>query len=417
MHVHFNLRSTRASFTTAIMLVVHYQGERLRVTSKERILVAAWDFENQCALLGENTLEHTALNKRLASIQQAVKIYLENKEKSGGNVRLSELKQHITQFIDQAKNTKTSAFFWDTFDTFVRYKKTSIKSYKTYDQELRKHLQNVENISQQQLTFEAFHYHENSVVNTLKNYFTYYAQNRKGEAGLLTNTIWKQFKNLKVFLNWCVDQGLIQNFSTKHLTAPLEHIAHVFLTEEELARLENLNLSTSERIVRDLFLVSCETGLRFSDVCSLPSQAVKEDCLEVYPKKTRKHGHTNRLIIPFSTRVKRILARNGQQLPTYPYSQINNFNTCLRALCERADICAINYYYRTIQDREVRIEQKKFELISSHTGRRTFCTLKFLAGMPSHVIMKFSGHTSEQNFMRYLKIDAEIAATKYRDFF
>ena len=113
MHVHFNLRSTRASFTTAIMLVVHYQGERLRVTSKERILVAAWDFENQCALLGENTLEHTALNKRLASIQQAVKIYLENKEKSGGNVRLPELKQHITQFIDQAKNTKTSAFFWE----------------------------------------------------------------------------------------------------------------------------------------------------------------------------------------------------------------------------------------------------------------------------------------------------------------
>ena len=93
--------------------------------------MAAWDFENQCALIGENTLEHTALNKRLASIQQAVKIYLENREKAGGNVRLSELKQHITQFIDHAKNTKTSAFFWDTFDTFVRYKKTSIKSYKT----------------------------------------------------------------------------------------------------------------------------------------------------------------------------------------------------------------------------------------------------------------------------------------------
>ena len=98
--------------------------------------MAAWDFENQCALIGENPAAYTALNKRLASIQQAVKIYLENREKAGGNVRLSELKQHITQFIDQAKNTKTSAFFWDTFDTFVRYKKTSVKSYKTYDQEL-----------------------------------------------------------------------------------------------------------------------------------------------------------------------------------------------------------------------------------------------------------------------------------------
>ena len=87
-----------------------------------------------------------------------------------------------------------------------------------------------------------------------------------------------------------MDQGLVQNFSTKHLTAPLEHIDHVFLTEEELARLENLNLSTSKRIVRDLFLVSCETGLRFSYVCSLPSQAVKGDCLEVYKKKHGKMG-------------------------------------------------------------------------------------------------------------------------------
>jgi integrase len=63
------------------------------------------------------------------------------------------------------------------------------------------------------------------------------------------------------------------------------------------------------------------------------------------------------------------------------------------------------------------ISLPKWQLISSHTCRRTFCTLKFLQGMPAHVIMKFSGHTTEKNFLSYLKLDAEINADKYRNFF
>jgi hypothetical protein len=37
--------------------------------------------------------------------------------------------------------------------------------------------------------------------------------------------------------------------------------------------------------------------------------------------------------------------------------------------------------------------------------------------MPSHVIMKFSGHTTEKNFLKYLKLDAEVNAGKYSSYF
>ena len=86
-------------------------------------------------------------------------------------------------------------------------------------------------------------------------------------------------------------------------------------------------------------------------------------------------------------------------------------------MCQRADINEISIHYRTIHGKEIIIESKKYDLVSSHTGRRTFCTLKFLDGMPVHVIMKFSGHSSEQNFLRYLRLDAEIVAHRYRSFF
>ena len=63
------------------------------------------------------------------------------------------------------------------------------------------------------------------------------------------------------------------------------------------------------------------------------------------------------------------------------------------------------------------ITKAKWEMVSSHTCRRTFCTLKFLKGMPAMAIMKFSGHKSERSFMKYLKLEAEVTAKKYREYF
>ncbi len=45
--VNFNLRTLQAKDETSILLVVHYQGKRLRMSTKERVLVQAWDREKQ----------------------------------------------------------------------------------------------------------------------------------------------------------------------------------------------------------------------------------------------------------------------------------------------------------------------------------------------------------------------------------
>jgi integrase len=172
-----------------------------------------------------------------------------------------------------------------------------------------------------------------------------------------------------------------------------------------------------EKTVLDLFLISCETGLRFSDLCELNEKNIHYEQFEVFPKKTRKNNFVNKLIIPFSPRVKRIIEENNKSIPNYQYSKISRFNKIIKELCKKASIDEPSIHYRIVQGKECIVERKKYELVSSHTGRRTFCTLKFLAGMPTHIIMKFSGHSSEQNFLKYLKLDAELTAKKYKDFF
>jgi len=63
-----------------------------------------------------------------------------------------------------------------------------------------------------------------------------------------------------------------------------------------------------------------------------------------------------------------------------------------------------------------KFDYKKYELVSSHTCRRTFCTLKVLDKVPVPLIMKISGHTSERNSFRYLKMDEETSAEEMRKY-
>ena len=50
---------------------------------------------------------------------------------------------------------------------------------------------------------------------------------------------------------------------------------------------------------------------------------------------------------------------------------------------------------------------EKWELVSSHTARRSACTNMFLKGIPTSAIMKISGHKKESTFMKYIKVTAE----------
>jgi hypothetical protein len=46
----------------------------------------------------------------------------------------------------------------------------------------------------------------------------------------------------------------------------------------------------------------------------------------------------------------------------------------------------------------------KYELIVTHTARRSGCTNMYLAGIPVIDIMKISGHKTEKEFMKYIKV-------------
>ena len=49
----------------------------------------------------------------------------------------------------------------------------------------------------------------------------------------------------------------------------------------------------------------------------------------------------------------------------------------------------------------------KYEMIGMHTARRSFATNMYLRGMPTIAIMQLTGHATESNFLKYIKVTAE----------
>jgi integrase len=55
---------------------------------------------------------------------------------------------------------------------------------------------------------------------------------------------------------------------------------------------------------------------------------------------------------------------------------------------------------------------EKWQLITTHTARRSAATNMYLAGIPTISIMKITGHHTEKAFLKYIRISQEDNALK-----
>lgn len=225
------------------------------------------------------------------------------------------------------------------------------------------------------------------------------------------NTIGTLIKNLKVFMNEAVDRKLTQNlqFKNRRFKTVEEPTENIYLTEKEIQRIYELDLSSIQRLdkARDLFIIGCYTGLRFSDLSELSKSHITKDG-SVAKVKTIKTGEV--VMIPLKSQVKAILQKY-EGVPPQAYSN-QKMNDYLKELGEEAEIN--DEVLITATKGGVRSSEtfRKWELITTHTARRSFATNAYLMGVPTISIMKITGHRTEKSFLKYIKISQEDNANK-----
>jgi len=216
------------------------------------------------------------------------------------------------------------------------------------------------------------------------------------------NTVAARIKNLKVFCNAALERNLHANTAFHGFKKQTEESYNIYLDEQELDTIFKLDLSSSPHLdrVRDIFLVGCWTGCRFSDLDKVTSENIDGQFIRMEQQKTKK-----RVVIPLHPVVKSIVDKYSGKLPSMISNQ--KFNDYIKDVCKVAEFTSKVSKGLTkggVRKREVK---EKWEMVSSHTARRSFATNLYKSGFPSLSIMAITGHKTEKAFYSYIKVNEE----------
>ena len=226
--------------------------------------------------------------------------------------------------------------------------------------------------------------------------------------GFQPNYVHKITSTLKTFLKEADRRGVSKELIYKDdwLQVSRHDSDAIYLNPEELEILYQLDLSKNERLsrVRDLFLIGCHTGLRFSDYSQLKLANVvpinNKQYFRVLTQKTEQQ-----VTVPIKAIVQKILSKyNGIPPKGLSNQKMNDY------LKELGELAGLNQQVM-ISTRKggVRREEifKKFELITTHTARRSFATNAYNSKIPFKSIMGITGHKSEREFFKYIKLNSD----------
>lgn len=230
------------------------------------------------------------------------------------------------------------------------------------------------------------------------------------------NSVGKHIRVLKLILNEATRDGVNKSTTYNQFYVFTEDSDAVYLNEEELQLLKETNFSDSPHLdrVRDWFLLLAWTGCRFSDLEKISKTDIKDGFITFRQQKTN-----TKVTIPLHPVVSEILQKYNFEMPEPITNQ--KFNEYIKEVAEIAGLNSPEVLTRTVGGTLKNETMPKYELISSHTGRRSFCTNMYKRGLPTLMIMSISGHKTEKSFLKYIRVKqqehAEMMAAKWKEIY
>lgn len=222
------------------------------------------------------------------------------------------------------------------------------------------------------------------------------------DLGLSTNTIWHKTVSIKAVMKAANEQELTDNTKYTSFKNVSEESQAIALSEKELDLLAQFDFSNSPRLerTRDLFLIGCWTGLRFSDFTRIKQENIKDNMLTIQQQKTNEF-----VTIPLHPVFITIWNKYNGVLPANISNQ--KFNDNLKDVCREAGLKERVMKSITKGGKKQTTVYEKWQLVSSHTARRSFATNLYKSGFPSISIMQITGHKTESSFLKYIKVTKE----------
>jgi integrase len=229
------------------------------------------------------------------------------------------------------------------------------------------------------------------------------------DQGLRHNTIVGYIQKIQTLVRRASQYNYAVDNTYDEIDLKCEPTNAVFLSMNEITRIyyykfEKQDRRKAKERIRDLFVVGCLTALRYSDYSTLTKDNFQGDYLVKRTKKTNVD-----VKIPLHAYVKEIYAKYNGFIPCGLCIQY--VNKYLKVIMREIGLNDLVTYSFTKGGKLITVTRQKWELISSHTARRSAATNMYLTGrMKTFEIMKLTGHRSEQNFFRYIRLTSDDTA-------
>ena len=363
---------SRKGLEKRIDLRVYLDGRQTKFATPYSIAPACWD-KKSGRVVG-NCPEKSVINSYLNGKETEYERYLFQCEMLGETVDLERIREILTGKARTAPNEKTNATFDEIFDAYVDKLRTDNRRERTIIGilDLKKDMAKFSKRSKKR-TIDQF---DILFIQEYKKYLRTVRRNAD-------NTINTKLNRLRSVVKWAgrlgypIDDPFGKGVRFMTRSTPRT----VFLTKDEydafLQRALADRNDLAMRVTRELFIFSCETGLRFSDVLDLKWEHLKTDNKGMtYISKIQ--CKTKELVeIPLMSKWPKVLLAKYRNVSTdeniFPRLSNACVNRKLRMLAEKAGI------------------GKRF---SFHVARHTFASHLANAGVPLYIVAKLLGDKS-----------------------
>lgn len=376
-----------------------------------RVTVSRWNFETQSCVKGST---HSKRKTPAATINEEIRRYrtivdtlfkrYEDDEVIPSEAEFKEamntaLGNKVRKETDESLVSQMILTFITDQGTMNSWSKATYKAMNN----MRNHL----------LAFDAGLHMDEFTTDTLVRYTDFLRNDVTvdGEVvkeGVRNSTLTKQLGYLRWFLKWADGRQLLKcrDYVTYHPRIKDVPSKVIFLEWDELMAIYNMEFNMAETFLhkyRDVFCFSCFTSLRFSDVMNLRWSDIHNNVMSVTTVKT-----ADPVRIELNGYAQDILGRYAEfDFPddhVFPRVVNQVMNRYLRELGERAGIDTP--VHRTWYKGNERHEEvvPKWQLLTSHCGRRTFICHALSMGIAPNVVMKWTGHADYDSMRPYIAI-------------
>ncbi len=326
-----------------------------------------------------------SLNESFKKVKNSAKAERESKNKT--------LNEFVIKFI---KGIENGTITYSTRGNVKKYSPSTIKGYKEWKTQFDLF---------QKATNKEYDFGDID-MEFYRRYCNYFLKKN-----YTTNSLGKQIKHLKAIMKRSLEKYHDnKEFLNKEFQTPSEEVESIYLTESELTRFYNYDLSDRPHLERDrdVFLIGCYTALRFSDFSRIRPEHISSidgvDYLEIATTKTK-----DKVIVPIRPELKSILKKYSYKIPK-TYEQ--KVNKSIKLIAKELKINEIETITGTIGGVSITKEYARYELIKTHTARRTGATLMYDAKIAPLDIMKITGHKKLESLLRYIKVTKKETAKK-----